>query len=171
MHGSGEELSGNGTSFAGQLISLYTGSIGLWAKPLIAIAALTTMFSTTLTCIDAYPRVMRPTTSLLFPMVKNHKHSNVYLYWIWIVIVMIGALSLLRYFATSMRYMVDVATTLSFITAPVLAFMNYKVVTNKHVPKEVQPGLVLRIWAWIGIVFLVIFTLFYIAWRLGIVKI
>lgn len=167
MHGSGKELSSNGTEFAGQLISLYTESIGSWARPVIAIAALTTMFSTTLTCIDAYPRVLRPTTELLFPGTTRIKSSRNKLYWFWIIIVMLGSLALLRYFASSMRYMVDVATTLSFVTAPVLAIMNYKVVTSKKMPEESKPGLILRIWAWIGIIFLSLFTLFYIGWRSG----
>jgi Mn2+/Fe2+ NRAMP family transporter len=170
LHGTGEELSSNGSVFAGQLISLYTESIGAWSKPVIAIAALTTMFSTTLTCIDAYPRVLRPTTKMLFPAkFKNTKHDNK-LYWVWMVVVMAGALIMLKYFATSMRYMVDVATTLSFVTAPVFAFLNYKVVTGKFMPGENRPGMLLRIWAWIGIIFLWAFTLFYIAWRAGWIK-
>jgi Mn2+/Fe2+ NRAMP family transporter len=171
MYGSGRELSANGTEFAGQLISLYTESIGAWAKPVIAIAALTTMFSTTLTCMDAYPRVLRPTTKLLFPKVFINKESDHKLYWVWMVVVMAGALILLRYFATSMRYMVDVATTLSFITAPVLAFMNYKVVTSKNFPSSARPGQGMRIWAWTGLIFLTVFTLFYIIWRLGLINI
>lgn len=171
MHGSGEELSSNGTTFAGQLISLYTGSIGQWARPVIAIAALTTMFSTTLTCIDAYPRVLKPTTMHLFKKIRHNNANSHRLYWIWIVIVMAGALMLLSYFASSMRYMVDVATTLSFITAPALAYMNYRVVTNKNVPEYAKPGPMMRIWSWTGIIFLSLFTVFYIIWRLGFISI
>ncbi|MDT8392294.1 MAG: divalent metal cation transporter [Bacteroidales bacterium] len=170
MHGTGEELSANGTIFSGQLISLYTNSIGLWARPIIAIAALTTMFSTTLTCLDAYPRVLGPTTKMLFPGIFRGNKYNNNLYWIWMLIVTAGSLAMLRYSATSMHYMVDVATTLSFITAPVLAFMNYKVITAKDIPEEARPGLLLKIWAWIGMIFLTVFTLFYIAWRTGIVN-
>lgn len=170
MHGTGEELSPDGTIFSGQLISLYTNSIGLWARPIIAIAALTTMFSTTLTCLDAYPRVLGPTTKMLFQGIfRGSKYDN-NLYWIWMLVVMAGSLAMLRYFATSMHYMVDVATTLSFITAPVLAFMNYKVITGKDIPEEARPGIFLKVWAWIGMIFLTVFTLFYIAWRTGIVN-
>ena len=64
-----------------------------------------------------------------------------------------------------MRFMVDLATTLSFVTAPVLAFMNYKVVTDKHMPSEAKPKLWLKIYAWIGIVFLSGFTIIYIIWK------
>ena len=171
MHGSGEELSANGTEFAGQLISMYTVNIGQWSRPIIAIAALMTMFSTTLTVIDAYPRVLQPSTTTLIPKWKPGKREHGMIYWMWIVIVTAGALILLRYFATSMRLMVDVATTLSFITAPVLAFMNYRVITSKHVPEDARPGFWLRLWAWAGIIFLGIFTLFYIGWRLEVIVI
>ena len=170
MHGNGEELSANGTEFAGQLINLYTESIGNWARPVIAIAALTTMFSTTLTCLDAYPRVMGPTSKLLFPKMQKIKSIDKELYWIWIILVMGGVMILLSFFSSSMRYMVDVATTLSFITAPILAFMNYKVVTGKHIPEEAKPGYWLRLWAWGGMIFLWVFTLFYIVWRLNLIS-
>ncbi len=168
MHGSGEELSDKGAVFAGQLISLYTDSIGSWARPLIAIAALTTMFSTTLTCIDAYPRVLQPTTELLLPTLRRHKLN---LYWFWITIVSLGALILLHYFTASMKTMVDLATTLSFITAPALAYMNLRVVLAPHVAQKYRPGPWLQLWAVVGIIFLTLFTLFYIAWRLGVVQI
>ncbi len=169
MNGSGEELSSNGTEFAGQLINMYTVNIGSWSHPIIAIAALMTMFSTTLTVMDAYPRVLQPITTTLIPRLRKVKREHGMIYWMWIIIVMTGALILLRYFATSMTLMVDVATTLSFITAPILAFMNYRVITSKHVPENDRPGFWLRLWAWAGIVFLSVFTLFYIAWRLQLI--
>jgi len=165
MYGTGEELSPNGTVFSEQLINLYTKSIGKWAYPVIAIAALATMFSTTLTCLDAYPRVLKPTTELIFPVLKNNLRSNNWISWIWIVILVIGTLILIGYLTRSMRFMVDLATTLSFVTAPVLAFMNYKVVTDKHMPSEAKPKLWLKIYAWIGIVFLSGFTIVYIIWK------
>jgi Mn2+/Fe2+ NRAMP family transporter len=170
MYGSGNELSANGTEFAGQLINMYTSNIGEWSRPIIAMAALMTMFSTTLTCMDAYPRVMRPISRTLIPALPDRKKAHRIIYWSWILIVTAGALILLRYFASSMRFMVDVATTLSFITAPILAFMNYRVVTSKHMPESARPNHWLRIWAWIGMVFLTLFTLFYIAWRVGMVS-
>jgi Mn2+/Fe2+ NRAMP family transporter len=166
LHGSGEELSENGSIFAGQLISMYTSSIGSWAYWIIAVAAITTMFSTTLTCLDAYPRVLIPTTEILFPAISKRLPHRRYLYWFWIIIVTSGALVLLSYFVSSMRFMVDLATTLSFLTAPVLAIMNYRVVTDKHMPQEARPGKGMKIYSWIGMIFLTAFTLFYVIWSL-----
>jgi len=165
MFGSCENLSANGTQFAGQLISMYTASIGKWAYPLIAIAALTTMFSTVITCLDAYPRVLRQSTELLFS--KTILISKYYrrLYWVWILVVVIGTVALLGYLSGTMRFMVDMATTISFVTAPVLAIINYRVIMDKHVPQFARPKRWLRIYAWLGIVFLSAFSIFFIVWE------
>lgn len=166
MHGTGEELSPNGTIFAEQLINLYTVSLGKGAYWIIAIAALTTMFSTTLTCLDAYPRVLRTTTELLLPRIRTSPNYHTWLSWFWLFILVAGTLILLGLLSNTMRFMVDLATTLSFITAPVLAIMNYKVVTDKHMPSEARPKPWLKAWARTGIVFLSGFTLFYIVMRI-----
>jgi Mn2+/Fe2+ NRAMP family transporter len=166
IYGTGESLSPNGTIFADQLISMYTTSIGSWAYALIAIAAVTTMFSTTMTCLDAYPRVMIPLTRSLLPRFMEKYGNESRETWLWLTIVIAGALVLMGLLSSSMRTMVDIATTLSFITAPLLAILNYRVVTDDHVPEAFRPGKGLRIFAWFGIVFLSGFTLFYLGWNL-----
>jgi Mn2+/Fe2+ NRAMP family transporter len=166
MYGSGESLSANGVAFAGQLLGMYTTSIGQWAYLFIAIAALTTMLSTTLTCIDAFPRVLLPLTVMLAPIKQSWKDHTTGIYWFWLVVVATGAVILIAFFSQSMRFMVDLATTLSFITAPLLAYMNFRVVTHSHVPLDYRPGRAMRLYAWTGIVFLSAFALFYMLWNL-----
>ena len=58
MYGSGESFEAGGAAFAGQLIGMYQQALGDWAFPIVAIAALTTMFSTTLTLLDAFPALL-----------------------------------------------------------------------------------------------------------------
>ena len=65
MYGSGSGFSDAGSIFAGQFIKLYTSTLGVSVYPIIVIAAFTTMFSTTITCLDASPRAMSKTISLL----------------------------------------------------------------------------------------------------------
>ena len=65
MFESGEHFSVKGGEFAKQLINMYTHSLGNGAKLIIGIAALTTMFSTTLTTLDASPRVMHKSFEIL----------------------------------------------------------------------------------------------------------
>jgi Mn2+/Fe2+ NRAMP family transporter len=168
MFGSGEELSPKGDVFSGQLISMYTSSLGQWAYWLIAIAALTTMFSTTLTVFDAYPRVLSPITKI-YALKNNSPKTDNYIYWIWAVILFIGTLLLLGISGKSMGFMVDLATTISFVTAPFFAIMNYLVVTNKQMPELGRPKLGLRIYSLVGIVFLSAFSLFYILWMMKVI--
>lgn len=160
MYSTGDQLSPKGVVFAGQLINLYTSKMGDWAYPVIAIAATATMFSTTMTCLDAYPWVL---TETFFPKLKRGHKENPSR--ILMIVVVVGTIILLKYFSGSMRFMVDMATTISFVTAPVLAFLNYKVVTHPHVPAGSQPGKGLRILSWIGIIFLGLFCLVYLVWR------
>ena len=166
VYGTGEVLSPSGTIFADQLIRMYTASIGKWSYAFIAIAAITTMFSTTMTCLDAYPRVMIPLTRTLFPKQMKKYGNESRETWLWLVIVVGGALVLMGLLSSSMRTMVDIATTLSFITAPILALLNYRVVTDRHMPAKFRPGKGLRLFAWAGIAFLTGFTLFYLGWNL-----
>jgi Mn2+/Fe2+ NRAMP family transporter len=161
VYGSGEALSPNGGEFAGQLIRIYTSNLGEWAYPVIAIAAFTTMFSTTLTCLDAFPRILRKTTQLMFPSVSQDEGNHL-LYWVWILVTAVGALVILRYFMQNMRGMVDFATTLSFLTAPALALINYLVVTGKTMPSDARPGAFLRTLSVAGIVFLCGFSVYFL---------
>ena len=164
MYGTGEELSASGTTFAGQLISMYTSSIGSWSYWVISIAAFTTMFSTTITVLDAYSRVLNPIFKNLFEDKWNLIKNKDALAWIWLVVMIIGTSLIIAFAAKTMVFMVTVATTISFLTAPVLAWLNYRVVTDDHMPIEARPGLFLQILSWIGIVFFVVFSFIYLFW-------
>lgn len=167
MYGSGESFSSNGTAFAGQLISLFTSSLGTWSYAFIAIAALTTMSSTTLTCLDAYPRVLKPATELLFPKLKKNDSDNWnWLSWFWLGILLTGTMLIISFFLKGMSFLVDIATTLSFLTAPILGYLNLRVVTGKNVPLEHQPKKWLRVLSWIGLTVLSGFSVYYIFWRI-----
>jgi Mn2+/Fe2+ NRAMP family transporter len=165
LHGSDEQLSPDGATFAGQFIRLYTGSIGSWAYWVIAIAAITTMFSTVLTVLDAYPRVMKPLTAMIIPHAENRKKSLDISTFVWIAIVITGTLLLMTILQSTMQTMVDIATTLSFVTAPLLAILNYRVVTDKHMPIADRPKRWLKIYSWLGIFFLTGFMVFYVVYK------
>lgn len=164
MYGRGESFSPAGAVFAGQLINLYTGALGEWSRPIIAIAAFTTMLSTTLTVTDAFPRVLRRSSELVFPGKFNQDNSQ-WLYWAWMAVVVLGALTMIGFFLHGMTQLVDLATTLSFLTAPILAYINYRVVTGDWVPEAARPKPWLRIFSWVAIIFLAGFSLFFLVWK------
>jgi Mn2+/Fe2+ NRAMP family transporter len=165
MYGSGVEFSQNGAVFATQLFQLYTSSIGSWAYVIIAIAATATMFSTTLTVIDAYPRVLIPVTEILVPSLKK-KHAGKVLKYFWLTVLLGGAFLIMTSFANKMKLLVDIATSLSFITAPVLGYLNYKAVTGSNISAEHQPSMALKILSWVGLVVLSAFAIYFIWLRL-----
>lgn len=165
MYGSGEVFAGSGTIFAGQLISLYTESLGSWAYTVIIICAFTTMFSTTLTVADAYPRVISRFLEVLVPDTFN-KSKPLRFYRILLVLVPVFSLSVLYFMGDAFTLLIDFAATLSFLTAPVLAYINYRLVTADHVPQECQPKPWLTWLSWSGIIFLSAFALLYIYWQL-----
>jgi Mn2+/Fe2+ NRAMP family transporter len=158
LFGKGVELSENSTVFAGQVISIFTEAVGPWVYWIIAIAAFTTMFSTAITVMDGYSRVMSETIRLLADQPEEEKWKR-RMYALMIVIMTTGALMLIEFFSGSMKKLVDFATTLSFVIAPVIAFINIKVITAINITQEYRPKSWLLSLAWIGLIFLSGFTL------------
>ncbi len=156
MFGSGEVFSNNATTFSEQLIALYTGNLGEVAYIIIAIAAFTTMFSTTLTTLDASPRAMSYTTRLLIG--KYHRNS----YMWWMIILATGTIAILLFFLSEMKTLIDIATILSFVTAPFYAIINFRLICSSHTPEKDKPGISLKIISWLGIIFLTGFTIWYV---------
>lgn len=152
MFGSGLEFSNKGNEFAGQLIDLYTSNLGESWYLIIAIAAFTTMISTTITTLDASPRAMSKTVQLLF----EQKNNDFYIFWITILAV--GTCLIFLFLLSEMGLLVQIATVLSFITAPFYAILNYRLVTSNYMPKENHPSLKIKILSLLGIFFLIGFT-------------
>jgi Mn2+/Fe2+ NRAMP family transporter len=156
MFNSGETFSNKAGVFSGQLIKMYTTSLGDWAYIIIGIAAFTTMFSTTLTTLDASPRAMAKTTQLLFN--KATKFNYIF----WIAVLTLGTICIFFLLESEMGLLIKIATILSFITAPFYAIINYKLISSKHTPKEWQPSKSLHILSILGIAFLIGFSIWYL---------
>lgn len=156
MFGNGTEFSSQGGVFASQLINLYTSTLGTGVYFLIAIAALTTMFSTTITTLDASPRAMNKTIELLYP---KRKRSD---YKLWLLILAGGTISIFIFLLSEMGLLIRIATVLSFITAPFYAFLNFKLVRSDQMPKKDKPGKGLQILSVFGLLFLTSFAVGYL---------
>lgn len=154
LRGHGEDLPASGAAFASEIINMYTATIGNWSFAFIALAAFTTMFSTTLTVLDAYPRVLSKAINLSFP--KFQLLSN---YHLWLLMTILGALFVLIFQLKNMKQLVDLATSISFLTAPILASMIYYAVNKLDV--EIL-GKGEKTIARVGILFLYCFSLYYL---------
>tara|TARA_Y100001970_G_scaffold294184_1_gene448145 strand:- start:7680 stop:8066 length:387 start_codon:yes stop_codon:yes gene_type:complete len=122
---------------------------------LIAIAAFTTMFSTTLTCLDASPRAMGKSMTLL----GFEKFGS---YTLWLILLSIGTFSIFVFLMSEMGSLVRVATILSFVTAPVYAILNYTLITSKYMPSNNRLSYGMKIYSILGIIFLTFFSIWYL---------
>ncbi|MBD3274209.1 MAG: divalent metal cation transporter [Candidatus Marinimicrobia bacterium] len=163
MYGTGETFSNSGAAFAGQLVNLYTETLADWFRPVILAAAFTTMFSTTLTVVDAFPRVLRRAVELIFP--KSVQGSDSKRLYVWLMLGVAGmSLFILAILGKNFTAMVDLATILSFLTAPVLGYINFRVVTSESMPEDYRPSKRMQIFSWLGLTFLTGFALLYLYW-------
>lgn len=155
MYGTDQTFSSNGGVFASQLISLYTHSIGESVFIIIAIAAFTTMFSTTITCLDASPRAMKKTFELLdIKQLASYK--------LWIGILSFGTSFIFIFLMSEMGFLVKVATILSFVTTPFYAIINHILIYSKHNPENNRPKRSIKVLSILGIIFLTCFTVWYL---------
>lgn len=157
MYNSVEDINPGASGFAKQLIGLYTDNLGKGAAVFIGIAAFTTMFSTTLTTLDASPRAMAKTSQLLTGK------KELYFYWGWISLLAMGTLMILSLFKTSMITFVKIATILSFLTAPFYAIANFILVKGKHMPEKHRPSTKMKALSYFGILFLIVFSIWYLS--------
>ena len=156
MYRSGTTFSGAGPVFATQLVHLYSTTLGGWMRPVVLVAVVTTMLSTALTVVDGFPRAIERSIAVL----RGHHETGtgvpdtgaVY----WSALALLGALTVvvLALFVGSLTGMVDFATIISFLTAPVLGYLNLRVVTSPEVPAEHRPGAAMRALSWIGLALL-----------------
>ena len=163
IYGTGVEISNSSAGFAGQLISLFTTAIGQWSYTIIAIAAFSTMFSTTITVVDGYGRSMTRTFKLMFKdsTVADSRKSFI----IWTIIITISAYLVIAQFLNNLKNLVDLATILSFVIAPLAALLNYVVIRSKEINGEYSLPRWLNILAILGLIFLSVFTIiFFMVW-------
>jgi Mn2+/Fe2+ NRAMP family transporter len=154
-------FSDNSVSFSGQLINMYTTTLGEWTWPLIAGAAITTMFSTTLAVADAYPRVTVKTIEVIETNWINKKVLSI-VYNFSIIIISFVSLLFIYNMKNSFKTMVDFATSISFLSAPVLAWLNISLIRREDFPNEYKPKKLFFIFSYGSFIFLTLFCLVYI---------
>jgi Mn2+/Fe2+ NRAMP family transporter len=187
MYNSGTEFSPKGAVFAKQLIDLYVTTLGSGAGFFVGMAAFITMFSTTITCLDALPRSMARAHSLLVHPAselkteqgtgsseildsmeqenKQEASETPRKYYLgWLLVLVLGSLVILNLFLTNMASFLMLATSLSFLTAPFFAIANY-ILVLRYLPIAQQPSKGIKVLSWFGITYLFVFCGIYL-WSL-----
>ena len=172
MYGSGDGLlQGSGVAFAQNLIRLYTEAMGSWAAWIIVPAAFAAMFSTTLTCLDAYPRSISAIQGLLQGVDRGDSAPGPQRrrLGLWIGLHLLAALAALLWAYSGgigVKDFVFGAMTGSFLTAPVFAWMAMDTMNSELVAPDHRDGPLMRGLSWFGLVFLIGFSLLFLGWSL-----
>ncbi|MFP4682983.1 MAG: NRAMP family divalent metal transporter [Ectothiorhodospira sp.] len=168
LYADGRVFADSSVGFSGQLVDLYALTLGEWSRPIIAVAALTAMFSTTLAVTDAYPRVVLALwqTARGGGREDGPAPGGRLAYTLVLAVIVAVALALIRFAGARFTAFIDLATTLSFLSAPILAWLTLRVVTDEHMPPADRPGGLTLVLAWTGLVFLAGFSLVWLGWRL-----
>lgn len=170
IFGTGKVLPPGAAEFSSGVVGLFTAFIGDWSYIIVAIAAFSIMFGTCITVFDGYARSIERCSILLFQKEEERgdesgKLNSSKVYIASLLVVGLGSFGVIFFLGKQLKSLVDLATTISFLIAPVIAIVNYRLVTGNHLKKEDQPRLWLRILSWMGIIFLTGFAVYYVMVR------
>jgi len=158
LYPSSEVLADTAVGFAHQLLGIFTSTIGNWSFLIVAIAAFTIMFSTSLTVVDGYSRTVSHIVKLLGFLTFSEK--SVYRFLLFLMVLI--SLVIVHFFGSSLSFMVGLATTISFVIAPIIAIANLYLVKNQDFPKSEQPKTWLFVLSIGGFIFLTGFSVVYL---------
>ncbi len=166
VYGSGVILDGNATQFSNKLLNVFVTNLGGWSYYIFALAAFGTIYGTLITVMDAFPRCfVRGLRVLKFEEPKNTKKQLSFLdksYKITLVIVAVGGFSLFYFSAASMIQMLTYATIISFLLSPLIAFINLRAIQSDAIPETHRPSSTLIYLAYLGLIALVAFSIYYL---------
>jgi Mn2+/Fe2+ NRAMP family transporter len=157
MYFPAEKFPSGAVGFVQKLLELYTSNLGSWSYWVILISAFSIMLSTTITVFDGYGRVLQESFQLLRPKTKPKT------YFLIIIVLAVGAVFIIQFFADQMKLLLSIATGVSFVIAPIIAWFNYREVFAPSFPATAKPGRLLQILSIAGLIFLVVFTVAYLA--------
>ena len=161
LHPEGRTFPTAGVAFAEELIGIYQSQLGNGAMIIIGFAALTAMFSTTLTTLDASPKAMASGLRILFPNRQQVWTKKIF----WLGILFLGTLAIFFFLTAHMGRLITVATLISFLSSPLLAYLNYRLVFQEDFPESARPSKGLKLLSFFGLVFLTGFCILYL-WSL-----
>ncbi len=160
QYGSGTPVQMVGGAYINQLINMYASTIGEWSRYLVVFIAFACMFGTTLTVIDGYSR----TNMESLRIIKRAKTSNKRALDMWIVATTLLGFVVVFQFKSAVGPMLQFAMIASFVTTPLFAWLNLRLVSKGHY--TIAPWL--KVLAWVGLTYLSAFALLFIAQLSGV---
>lgn len=185
QHGAEQEIAMGGSAFAEQLVGMYAVSLGDWTRWLVVLVAFFCMFGTTLTVLDGYARGLHISSQLLIGGVDHtqgdstnsesnastpgflslHGHGG---YCMILIVQALAGLGIIAFFRGALAPMLAFAMTAAFLTTPLFAWLNFTLARRAATPQQklTKKYKMLHAWAWLGLIYLIGFALFYLAWLL-----
>ncbi len=163
--GTGQELPNNNSLFAHNVVTLFTETIGHWSYLIIAASAFSIMFGTIIAVFDGYSRSVERVTYLLRKNNNTKEKKFKKPYNLSIFSLVIGSLIVVFLFENKLKELVDFATMISFLIAPIIAIFNLKLVTGKYLVTDAHPPIWLKTLSYAGIIFLIGFALLFLTTR------
>ena len=161
QYGTGVEIPTAGGAYVGQLIQMYTSTIGDWSKLLVAFVAFLTMYGTVITCADGYGRTNAESLSLVMTGTTERTEKFV---MAWTTFTVIAGYGLIAFFLGSMATLLKFAMISAFVSAPIFAYLNYSLIKSEG---QLTPAM--KWYALSGIVFLSGFTVLFLLQFSGII--
>ncbi|MEC9283652.1 MAG: hypothetical protein VX642_13155 [Bdellovibrionota bacterium] len=148
------QLPGSPAGFSIGLLKVFSSIIGEAWIPLVSMGMIAILFSTLLAVADGFPRVIAD----LVPEIVPKKQSLIVTYFIqWL-----GAILVMSFFGDSIKAMIDVVTMISFLTAPVFAFLNHRCFYGLGEEAKVAMNEKFELFSKLGILMLIVFSLIFV---------
>lgn len=164
MYGTHLSFSMSPAQFSNEVIQLYSTTFGHWATPIMAISAFSIMFGTCIAVFDGYSRAMAATLPLLTKKQKDTTTSRTTYRWL-LLLIALGSFSIIYTFQNDpagFKKLINLATSVSFVLAPVIAIYNLILMQSKYVGELHVPNLLMRLLAYAGLLFLLLFSIYYL---------
>ncbi|CKL53338.1 membrane protein [Neisseria meningitidis] len=163
QYGNGEAVQMAGGKYIGQLINMYAVTIGGWSRPLVAFIAFACMYGTTITVVDGYARAIAEPVRLLRGKDKTGNAE----FFAWNIWVAGSGLAVIFWFDGVMANLLKFAMIAAFVSAPVFAWLNYRLVKGdeKHKLTSGMNALALA-----GLIYLTGFTVLFLLNLAGMFK-
>lgn len=161
--GQGQELSDSAIGFSAQLINIFTSVLGSWSQPFVSALIFIAMYSTCLAVADGFSQVMTRLAENQFSLSPTqHRHC----YTAVIPFICFGGWLIIYQFSGQLKSLVDFATTVAFVSAPIFAWLNMRSMSLPNVPEDMRLQGAFKLYSWFCLLVLIGFALFFIYWFL-----
>ncbi len=169
MYAAGEAPAASAAAFANQVIGLFTSTLGEWAGLIVGVSALLVMFTTLITVLDGFPRMVT-TALVILPKPADAEIGDIQsgtLLTVCTVAMAAGAAFVLLYLMGSFRSFIDFVTITAFVVGPIAATLNHLAIMSPQVPDSYRPSRPLQLWSIVGIVAMVALSAVFLSVRFG----